>query len=311
MGRPLASKFTPAGRNSGSPSCLWDKCSGGMFHQATILAPGLLGASLLMALKERGLAQRAVAWARRPESRVECEAQPWCDAVFSTPQEAVRGADLVVLCPPVEYVVPLLKDIAGALSPETLVTDVGSTKSLICRQARALSGSWTFVGSHPMTGSEKSGLKHADANLFPGRACFVTPLTDTPPEAADRTVRLWRELGMEVATTSPEKHDEIVAHISHLPHLLASTLCSYLASKDPNWRNYAGGGLRDTTRVASGDPAMWKAIATHNKEEIIRSLDGFEHELQRLRSALHNDQFFEILNLLERAKDYRDRLRVQ
>lgn len=282
-----------------------------MFQQATILAPGLLGASLLMALKQQGLAARTVAWARRPESRVQCEAQPWCDAVFSQPGDAVAEADLVVLCPPVEFVVPLLQDVADRLKPGALVTDVGSTKSLICREARAIGGDWTFVGSHPMTGSEKSGLANADAELFPGRSCFVTPLTDTPPEAAERIVRLWRELGMEVATTSPEKHDEIVAHISHLPHLLASSLCSYLAGQDGDWRNYAGGGLRDTTRVASGDPGMWKAIAKHNKEEIIRSLDGFDRELQRLKSALHNDQYFEVLNILERAKEYRDRLRVK
>jgi len=264
-----------------------------------------------MALKKQGLVERAVAWARRPESRVECEAQPWCDAVYPNPQDAVAEADLVVLCPPVEFVIPLLKDIAGSLKPGALVTDVGSTKSLICREARGIDGDWTFVGSHPMTGSEKTGLANGCPDLFPGRACFVTPMADTPPEAADQTVRLWCELGMHVTTTSPEKHDEIVAHISHLPHLLAATLCSYLATQDNDWRNYAGGGLRDTTRVASGDPAMWKAISKHNKEEIIRSLDGFERELQRLRSALYNEQFFEVLNLLEHAKDYRDRLRVK
>ncbi len=307
----MASKIPANGGNSGSPSAIYDKCSDAMFQQATILAPGLLGASLLMALKESGLAKRTVAWARRAETRIQCEAQPWCDAVHQTAPEAVDGSDLVVLCPPVEYIVPLLQDIAPNLMPGALVTDVGSTKSLICRDARALDGEWTFVGSHPMTGSEKTGLANATPSLFPGRACFVTPLTDTPTDAVERTVRLWRELGMEVATTSPEKHDEIVAHISHLPHLLASTLCSYLATQDHNWRNFAAGGLRDTTRVASGDPAMWKAIVSHNKEEIIRSLDGFERELQRLRSALHNEQYFEVLNQLERAKDYRDRLRVK
>ncbi|WP_269538647.1 prephenate dehydrogenase [Cerasicoccus fimbriatus] len=282
-----------------------------MFQQATILAPGLLGASLLMALKERGLAKKTVAWARRAETRLQCQEQPWCDAVFPTANEAVRGSDLIVLCPPVEYIVPMLQDIAPDIAPGALVTDVGSTKSLICRQARAIGGDWTFVGSHPMTGSEKTGLENGCPDLFPGRACFVTPLTDTPENMVEKAVRLWRELGMEVATTSPEKHDEIVAHISHLPHLLASTLCSYLTTQDENWRNYGGGGLRDTTRVASGDPGMWKAIAMHNKEEIIRSLDGFDRELQRLRSALHNDQFFEVLNFLERAKDYRDRLRIK
>lgn len=280
-----------------------------MFRQATILAPGLLGASLLMALKERGLATRTTVWARRAEARLECEAQPWCDATFADPRQAVKGADFVVLCPPVEFIVPLLGDIAPALSPDALVTDVGSTKSLICREARGIeSPGWTFVGSHPMAGSEKTGLAHARPDLFAGRACFITPLPDTPPTATERTARLWRELGMDVATASPERHDEIVAHISHLPHMLASVLCSYLATRDEDWRNYAGGGLRDTTRIASGDPGMWKAIAEHNREEILRAMDGFEHELHRLRSALCDDRLFEVRSLLERGKAYRDRL---
>lgn len=307
----MASKFPPLRGNSGSPSARWDKSFGGMFQQVTILAPGLLGASLLMAIKQQGLATRTATWARRPETRVECESQPWCDAVFSNPGEAVKDADLVVLCPPVDYINLLLEDLAPMLKTGALVTDVGSTKSLICRNARGIGGDWTFVGSHPMTGSEKTGLANATAELFPGRACFVTPLTDTPTTAVETIVRFWRELGMEVATTSPEKHDEIVAHISHLPHLLASSLCSYLTTQDGDWRNYAGGGLRDTTRVASGDPSMWKAIAKHNKQEILRAIDGYDRELQRLRSALHNDQYFEILNILERAKDYRDRLRIK
>ncbi|MEO0795836.1 MAG: prephenate dehydrogenase/arogenate dehydrogenase family protein [Verrucomicrobiota bacterium] len=283
-----------------------------MFRQATILAPGLLGASLLMALKERSLAQKTVAWARRPETRLECEKQAWCDAVYPTAGEAVADADLVVLCPPVEFIAPLLKDIAPHLPKGALVTDVGSTKSLICREARGIAeADWRFVGSHPMTGSEKSGLKYGRADLFENRACFVTPMIDTNDAATERTVRLWSELGMEVTTISPEKHDEIVAHISHLPHMLASTLCSYLATQNENWRNFSGGGLRDTTRIASGDPTMWKSIARHNREEIIRALDGFDRELQRLRSALYNEQIYEVMNLLERGKAYRDRLRIK
>jgi len=283
----------------------------GMFDQATILAPGLLGASLLMALKARGLAARTAAWARRPETRLACESQPWCDAVFSDPGDAVAEADLIVVCAPVEFIVPLLRDVAPRLREGALATDVGSTKSLVCREARGIDArGWEFVGSHPMAGSEKTGLENASAELFENRACFVTPLPGASVEKTELTVRLWRELGMEVTSLSPEKHDEIVAHISHLPHLLASTLSSYLATRDDAWRNFAGGGLRDSTRIASGDPAMWKSIAAHNREEIIRALDGFESELQRLRSALHNDQFFEVLNLLERGKAYRDRLRV-
>lgn len=280
------------------------------FEQACILGPGLLGASLMMALRENGLAKRLIAWSRRTETRLKCEGQPWCDAVFATPEEAVVGADLVVVCSPVEHIVGLLERVAPSLPPGCLVTDVGSTKSLICRQAPSLMPEDVhFVGSHPMVGSEKTGLENAFTALFDGGACFVTPIPETDNSAVEKTMRLWKALGMELSSASPERHDEIVAHISHLPHFLASVLCSYLAKKDPDWQNVAGAGLRDTTRVAAGDPAIWKSIASHNREEILRAIDGFEAELHRLRSALHNQRWFEVMNLLERGKEYRDHLR--
>ena len=124
----------------------------------------------------------------------------------------------------------------------------------------------------------------------------------------ERLKTMWRRLGMEVGTTSPEQHDETVAHISHLPHFLASALCAYLASRDAQWHHYAGPGLRDTTRVAAGDPGMWKAIARHNREEIIRALDGLDGELHRLRTALVNNDMLAVEHLLKRGKTYRDAL---
>lgn len=282
-----------------------------MFKHASILGPGLLGASLMQALRERGLANRLTTWSRRAETRLKCEGKPWCDEVFSTAEEAVDGADLVIVCLPVEYIVPMLEQISPVLKEGCLITDVGSTKSLICRRGQSLMPPKVdFIGSHPMVGSEKTGPENGNANLFQGGACFVTPLIGTSQAVTEKTVRFWKALGMEVATASPEKHDEIVAHISHLPHFLASTLCSYLATQDTDWKNFAGGGLRDSTRIASGDPQLWKAIASQNREEILRALDGFEAELHRFRSALHNEKWFEIINLLERGKLYRDRIRL-
>jgi prephenate dehydrogenase len=281
-----------------------------LFDSIAILGPGLLGASLLQAAKRRGLCRKTAVWSRRPETRLKCEGQPWCDAVFADPADAAASADFVIACTPVDTIVPLLAQIAPRLRPGTLVTDVGSTKSLICRHARAaLPATIAFVGSHPMAGSEKTGLDHADPELFQGRACFVTPLVDTPTADVERVARFWKDLGMEVATTTPEAHDEIAAHLSHLPHLIASTFCAYLSTRNPGWIHFAGPGLRDTTRVAAGDPTLWKAIALQNREEILRALDGFQHELDQLRAALHNHQPFPLQHLLERGRDYRLRLR--
>jgi len=282
-----------------------------MFHQITILGPGLLGASLAMAVKQRGLATRVVTWSRRPESRAKCLDRTWCDAVHDTPEDAVAGSDLVVLCTPVQTIVPLLAQIRPALAEQALVTDVGSTKSLICREARGTLAdhSATFLGSHPMAGSEQAGMEHAQADLFEQAACILTPLDDTPAEAIAKLNAFWTALGMTLTAVSPEKHDEIVAHISHLPHLLASTLSSYLATQDHTWRNLAGGGLRDTTRIASGDPGLWKQILEQNREEVLRAIDGMEQELHTLKAALLNHDAPAVTALLKRGKTYRDQLR--
>jgi len=283
-----------------------------MFQQITILGPGLLGASLAMAVKERGLAPKIVTWSRRPETRAKCLNRDWCDAVTDTPEEAVTGSDLVILCTPVETIVPLLSKTARHLADGALITDVGSTKSLICRNVRnILVGSAVFIGSHPMAGSEQAGMEYARPDLFANAACFVTPMADTSAVAIAKLNAFWETLGMLVSIVSPEKHDEIVAHISHLPHLLASALCSYLAGKDPNWRNFSGGGLRDTTRVASGDPALWKQILEQNREEVLRAIGGFEQELHHLKASLLNHESMEVIALLERGKNYRDRIRKQ
>ena len=281
-----------------------------MFQQITILGPGLLGASLAMALKERGLAARVVTWSRRPESRAKCLNQSWCDAVFDSPEKAVVGSDLVVICTPVQTIVPLLVQIRPALDAEALITDVGSTKSLICREARSvLKGhSATFLGAHPMAGSEQAGMEHAQSDLFENAACILTPLDDASAEAIAKLSAFWDALGMTVSTVSPEKHDEIVAHVSHLPHLLASTLCGYLAAQDDTWRTLAGGGLRDTTRIASGDPQLWKQILEQNSDEVVRAIEGFEQQLHHLKTALLNQDSLGVIAQLERGKTYRDQL---
>lgn len=285
-----------------------------MLDQLTILAPGLLGASVAMAARRYGAARRIVVWARRPEVRVALEGLPWCDAVAGSPEDAARGASLVVLCAPVETLVELAAAIRPHLPATAVVTDVGSVKGELVRKIHAAyaahAGGPVFVGSHPMAGSEKTGHEHGSSELFQRRACFVTPLAETPAPAVEAVVRFWRALGAEVASVSPDEHDEIVAHVSHLPHLLAATLCSALAAKNPAWLNFAGPGLRDTTRVAGGDPKLWRGILENNREEVLRALRGFQSEIEAMHAALANHQSFDVLARLERGKAWRDRLRV-
>jgi prephenate dehydrogenase len=281
-----------------------------MLDQLTILAPGLLGASVARAAQARGMARRIVIWSRRPETRLALAGQPWCQATADTPEAAVAGADLVVIAAPVDRIVPLLRQVAPALKAGAVVCDVGSVKGEISRLGHAaVSGRAAFVGVHPMAGSEKTGWEHGRADLFEGRTCFVTPVEGTDPAALATTVAFWRDLGAEVVTLDPDRHDEIVAHISHLPQVLASALCAFLSTRDPAWRNYAGGGLRDTTRIAGSDPRLWRTILEENRDEVLRALRAFQDDLQGLQAALANRDFVEVTARLERGRAYRDQFR--
>jgi prephenate dehydrogenase len=253
------------------------------------------------------MAKRIVVWAHRPERRKEIARQPWCDTVAETPEEAVRDATLVVIAAPVDFIVPLAVQIAPHLREGTIVTDVGSVKGPICRKAHAaIVSKGYFVGSHPMAGSEKTSWEHGSADFFEGKPCFVTPLEMTPPAAASAVSGFWKQLGMSVTVVDPDKHDEIVGLISHLPMVLASTLCLLMARKDPAWRGYAGGGLRDTTRIAASDPRIWKPIFEQNRSVVLEAIKEFQNELKSLEVSMARGDWDKVVASLERAKNYRE-----
>ena len=280
-----------------------------MYKQITILGPGLLGASLAMAIKDRMPESRLVVWSRRAENRTKSLQSNWCDATFDRPEDAVVDSDLVVVCTPVESIVPLLERIEKNLGATTLVTDVGSTKNQICQAAsKILVKGATFVGSHPMAGSELKGMDNAKADLFENAACILTPTTSDVYEASNSLRTFWQAIGMHVTEMAPDKHDEVVAHISHLPHLLASTLCSYLAHQAPAIGELSGSGLRDTTRVAAGDPDLWQQILHQNSEAILRAVEGYEVALKAFKATLKQSDSDNTKRLLQLGKEYRDSL---
>jgi prephenate dehydrogenase len=277
-----------------------------MLPQLTILAPGLLGASVARAARARHVAQRIVIWSRRAETRLALAGQPWCDAVAETPEGAVAGASLVVIASPVDQIVPLIRQIASHLPVGAIVTDVGSVKEEITRLGTTALGTHAhFVGAHPMAGSEKTGWEHGTAELFQGRTCFVTPLTNTAPAATASVLKFWQALGASTTSVDPGRHDEIVAHISHLPQVLASTLCAFLAERDTSWRDYAGGGLRDTTRIAASDPQLWRTILEQNHKEILRAVEQYQAELSAFQKALAEGDYATVVDHLKRGQVYR------
>lgn len=262
------------------------------------------------AARARAAADRIVIWARRPETRDALRGQPWVDAVAGTPAEAVREASLVVIAAPVDRIVPLAREIAPALRPGAVVTDVGSVKAPLCGPAaEAIAPRAHFVGSHPMAGSEKTGWEHGSAELFADRTCFVTPLPGAMADAVATVSGFWTTLGARVVTAAPAEHDRIVAHISHLPQVAASALCSFLAGTDSRWRDHAGGGLRDTTRIAGSDPALWREILASNRTEVLAALRSYRNELDCFVRALETHDDEEVAARLERGRAYRAGMR--
>ncbi|CAM2771570.1 prephenate dehydrogenase [Rariglobus hedericola] len=281
-----------------------------MLENLVILAPGLLGGSVARAAHARGLARRITVWARRPEARLKLREQPWVQHVADTPEDAVREASLVVLAAPVDKIIELARLIAPHLPAGALVTDVGSVKGELCRACHtAIAGQAHFIGSHPMAGSEKTGWENATDTLFEKRVCFVTPLEGASESATATIARFWHDLGAEVTTVTPDQHDEITAHISHLPQAVATSLATFLAAKNPGWRNLSGNGLRDTTRIAASDATMWIEIFQQNRDEVLRALTKLEDELHGFKTALSNRDWPEVRARLERGKAWRDGFR--
>jgi len=278
-----------------------------VFRQISILAPGLLGASLGKAAREAGLADSVVVYARRAETRKACRAEDWCAGSFDSPAAAVRESDAVFLCAPVEVIPGMMEAIHAAVGAGALVTDVGSVKAAICASGRAWLGN-RFVGSHPMAGSEKGGLEHARADLFRDQPCFVTPGSESRADLVAQTVGFWEALGMRVTQVNPDQHDRIVANISHLPHLLASLLAAYLDGQPRDWARHAGNGLRDTTRVAAGNPGLWRAILELNNSAVLDALNGFETELAKAIADMKVKRFDSVEALLTKGQAYRNRL---
>lgn len=245
-----------------------------MIESVAIIGMGLMGGSLGLALRVRGVAVRG--YARRAAARQQALAGGFVDTVYDSASAAVAGADLVVLCTPVLTMPALAREIRAALKPGCIVTDVGSTKQWLDGDLQAaLAGSGAvYVGSHPMAGSEKVGMEAARADLYEGACVLVTPGGDPPAMAAgDALRRLWETVGAEVTFITPEAHDRLVARTSHLPHLMAALLVEAV-NREGDWvRGFCGPGFRDTTRIAAGSEDIWHDIVKSNATAIRDELD--------------------------------------
>lgn len=280
-------------------------------RKIAILGPGLLGASLAMAVKARFPGCRVALWARRDAAVQEAREANIAEIVSSDLAPVVQDAELVILCVPVEAMAGLARQIAPLLAGDALVTDVGSVKEFVVQTAGALLPPGVFVGSHPMAGSEQSGLAAARPDLFEGAVCIITP--EERDEAAyrpavERVAAFWREIGCVTRELSPAVHDRTVALVSHLPHLIAAAQVDFVCAEDRDALKFCGNGFRDSTRIASGPAGMWTGIFASNRAALSGALKGFIARLQELSDKLDGEDDCAMETFLTRAKSTRDGL---
>ncbi len=271
-----------------------------------ILGPGLLGGSIALALRERQTSTRVHLWARRG-SALEAIQQANAAHLASTDLgEVVAGANLVVLATPVETMPDLAARIAPHLSPQALVTDVGSVKQpVVAGVTKALSGAATFIGSHPMAGSEKAGFEAARSDLFERATCILTPTANAHSEHVRRLHAWWSALGCRTLIMSPGEHDRKVARISHLPHAVAAAVVRAALSHEPDAALCTGNGFRDSTRVAAGDPALWTGILLENRTEVLSALEDARREMALLVEILERMDEGALTHFLAEARSLR------
>ena len=280
------------------------------FGTIAIIGTGLIGGSIGLALKERRLASSVIGVGHRKVSINKALKINAIDEGTLKVEEAVKQADIVILATSVSLIPDYAKKIIPLMKKSAILTDVGSTKDYIVSQVnneikiKSDGKNLNFIGAHPLAGSEHRGIGSARSDLFEGSVCVLTPTSDNSKRCITKLSNMWKALGAEISIMTSAKHDEILAFVSHLPHFVASSLTSVIGKK--HWK-FASSGLRDTTRIASGDPELWLSISKQNKKEIIEALKCFSEEVKCTINDLERGKDNKILEKLKKAKTARDK----
>jgi prephenate dehydrogenase len=284
------------------------------FRKITIIGVGLLGGSIGLAVKRRKLAREVVGFVRRASNIRECKKSRAVDFATTDLLAAVSNADLVILCTPLAQMRPLVKKMIPALKRGAIVTDVGSVKAGVVRELELLiqKSDAYFVGSHPMAGAEKTGVAAARGDLFENAVCVLTPTNKTSRSALKKVEQFWKSLGARVLKLDAAQHDLLVSRSSHLPHVVAAMLANLVLNPASPKQQAAlcATGFRDTTRIASGSPEMWRDIALANRKNLSHSLDAFISDLQKFQRTLKKSDAKAISKFFATAKARRDRWRA-
>ena len=262
-----------------------------MFERVALIGIGLIGSSISHACRRGNLARSIVGTARTPATVATAYDLGLIDEGYGTAREAVRGADLVILCVPVGLCGAIAAGIGPDLAPGAIVTDAGSVKGAIVREMSPhIPPGVHFVAGHPIAGTERSGPESGFAELFDGRWCILTPEAGTDPAAIAKLKAFWEALGSNVEIMTPEHHDMVLAITSHLPHLIAFNIVNTAAHlervTDSEVIKFSAGGFRDFTRIAASDPTMWRDVFLNNKDAVLEMLGRFQEDLVMLQRAI-------------------------
>ncbi|MFM2054501.1 MAG: hypothetical protein RL456_2538 [Pseudomonadota bacterium] len=280
-----------------------------MFNQLGVIGCGLMGGSFALALKRAGLVQRVVGYSKSPSTVERARRMGVIDIAAESALLAVSGSDIVLIAVPVAASEPTFKAIRHMVDPGTLFMDVGSTKRDVVDVARRVLREriGSFVPAHPIAGKEVAGVEHADAQLYQGKQVILTPLAQTDPVMVQKATDTWAAIGCQVLRMTPENHDTAFAAVSHLPHLLAFAYFNAVMSQ-PAGREFlslAGPGFRDFTRIAAGDPTVWRDILMANREEVLKQSQRLRHALDAFEVVMRSGNQEALEDLIRTASEGR------
>jgi prephenate dehydrogenase len=275
------------------------------FSKITVIGLGLIGGSLAWALKRAGNVG-VVYGVDIDDATIEYAIREHIvDSGSRDLRAGVDDSDVVVIATYVGIIPKIAKSLASILSPKTAVTDVGSVKAKVVTEIEGmLPRAVSFVGGHPISGTERSSIFHSSADLFKGKRCILTPTVNTNDQALATVRNLWESIGAKVDTMTPEAHDRVFAYVSHLPHAVAYALLNSVASQEGGASeifDFAGGGLKDFTRIGQSSPEMWSDIFVANREDVLAAIVDFKEEIEKIRVAIENGNLKRLKVILSNA----------
>ncbi len=280
------------------------------FNKTTIIGVGLIGASFALALREKGLCETIYGYGRKQENLRRAKDRGIIDDYSLDASRACEGSDLILLSTPVGVFKDIVEKIRGAIKKDALITDGGSVKGRLVYDLESLMPEGVYyVGSHPIAGSDRSGIDDAKADLFNNARCIITPTENSNKDALKKVISVWEAFGARTELMDPFKHDEIYAVVSHFPHVVAYAIVNTVCDINSKYIEYAGQGFKDTTRIALSSSEMWRDISVFNKDNLIKLLGIFRDNLDKIEKFLQAGDASKIEEEFLRAQELRKRLK--